>query len=99
MRKIGFALPGCVAAAALLAAPAYDPALFGSLTWRSIGPPRGGRSIASAGSSSRPLEYYFGATGGGLARSPQRYFFSGVPAFDLGAAAGADLVFQNAGSA
>jgi photosystem II stability/assembly factor-like uncharacterized protein len=66
MRKIGFALLACVAAATLLAAPAYDPALFGSLTWRSIGPPRGGRSIASAGSSSRPLEYYFGATGGGL---------------------------------
>src|ERR1035437_2769331 len=44
----------------------YDPAIFSSLTWRSIGPARGGRSIASAGSSSRPLEYYFGATGGGL---------------------------------
>jgi photosystem II stability/assembly factor-like uncharacterized protein len=31
-----------------------------------VGPLRGGRSIASAGSPSRPLEYYFGATGGGL---------------------------------
>jgi photosystem II stability/assembly factor-like uncharacterized protein len=27
---------------------------------------RGGRSIAVAGSASRPLEYYFGATGGGV---------------------------------
>ena len=54
------------ATATLFAAPAYDPAIFSSLTWRSIGPPRGGRSIASAGSPSRPLEYYFGATGGGL---------------------------------
>src|SRR5512138_2427610 len=43
-----------------------DPALFGALRWRSIGPARGGRSQAAAGSSSRPLEYYFGATGGGL---------------------------------
>ena len=43
-----------------------DPALFASLRWRSIGPARGGRSIAVAGSSTRPLEYYFGATGGGL---------------------------------
>ena len=34
--------------------------------WRNIGPNRGGRSIAAAGSVSRPLEYYFGATGGGL---------------------------------
>jgi photosystem II stability/assembly factor-like uncharacterized protein len=39
---------------------------FAGLQWRSIGPIRGGRSIASAGSPSRPFEYYFGATGGGL---------------------------------
>jgi len=38
----------------------------GSLSWRNIGPNRGGRSIAAAGSERRPLEYYFGATGGGL---------------------------------
>ena len=43
-----------------------DPALLAGLSWRSIGPARGGRSQAVAGSSSRPLEYYFGATGGGL---------------------------------
>ncbi|MEM9833554.1 MAG: FlgD immunoglobulin-like domain containing protein [Bacteroidota bacterium] len=34
--------------------------------WQNIGPDRGGRSIAVAGSSQRPYEYYFGATGGGL---------------------------------
>jgi photosystem II stability/assembly factor-like uncharacterized protein len=39
---------------------------FGALTWRSLGPPRGGRSIAVAGSVARPYEYYMGATGGGL---------------------------------
>ncbi len=50
---------------ASLVAP-IDPALFGGLHWRSIGPARGGRSQAVAGSSSRPLEYYFGATGGGV---------------------------------
>src|SRR2546427_3347979 len=53
-------------AAVRCAAAAYDPAVFSNLQWRSIGPLRGGRSIASAGSSSRPLEYYFGAVGGGL---------------------------------
>ena len=47
-------------------APAIDPALFSGLHWRSIGPNRGGRSQAVAGSDSRPFEYYFGATGGGL---------------------------------
>jgi photosystem II stability/assembly factor-like uncharacterized protein len=36
------------------------------LEWRNIGPLRGSRSIAAAGSPSRPNEYYFGATGGGL---------------------------------
>jgi photosystem II stability/assembly factor-like uncharacterized protein len=48
------------------AADAIDAKLFAGLRWRSIGPARGGRSIAVAGSSSRPDEYYFGATGGGL---------------------------------
>ena len=47
-------------------AATVDPALFSGLRWRSIGPARGGRSIAVAGSNSRPLEYYFGATGGGI---------------------------------
>src|SRR5437763_16117439 len=65
MRKLAVALV-IIPAALLLAAPAYDPAIFGSLTWRSIGPPRGGRSIASTGTPTRPLEYYFGAVGGGL---------------------------------
>jgi photosystem II stability/assembly factor-like uncharacterized protein len=43
-----------------------DAGPFGALRWRSLGPPRGGRSIAVAGAVSRPHEYYMGATGGGL---------------------------------
>jgi photosystem II stability/assembly factor-like uncharacterized protein len=43
-----------------------DTALFQDLEWRNVGPNRGGRSIAVAGTPSRPLEYYFGATGGGV---------------------------------
>src|ERR1700745_4225435 len=43
-----------------------DAGPFGALRWRSVGPPRGGRSIAVAASASRPNEYYMGATGGGL---------------------------------
>src|ERR1700674_2862027 len=43
-----------------------DAGPFGALRWRSLGPPRGGRSIAVAGSTSRLNEYYMGATGGGL---------------------------------
>ncbi|MCX6551670.1 MAG: glycosyl hydrolase [Acidobacteria bacterium] len=45
---------------------AYPDSMFGGLRWRSVGPNRGGRSTAVAGSTARPLEYYFGATGGGL---------------------------------
>ncbi|MXX86578.1 MAG: glycosyl hydrolase [Acidobacteria bacterium] len=40
--------------------------LLPPMEWRSIGPDRGGRSIAVAGHPERPFEYYFGATGGGL---------------------------------
>jgi photosystem II stability/assembly factor-like uncharacterized protein len=39
---------------------------FQGLRWQNVGPDRGGRSIGAAGSDARPLEYYFGATGGGL---------------------------------
>jgi photosystem II stability/assembly factor-like uncharacterized protein len=48
------------------AADGLDPTLLSGLRWRSVGPARGGRSQAVAGSTSRPFEYYFGATGGGL---------------------------------
>ncbi len=47
-------------------APAIDPALLNSYKWRSIGPDRGGRSIAVSGVKGRPLDAYFGAVGGGL---------------------------------
>ena len=59
-----------LALCALGVAAAAPAALVGeyltSWKWRNIGPLRGGRSIAVAGSDARPLEYYFGATGGGL---------------------------------
>jgi photosystem II stability/assembly factor-like uncharacterized protein len=46
-------------------AGAVDPALYSGMQWRSVGPARGGRSIAAGGSDARPHEYWFGATGGG----------------------------------
>ena len=48
------------------AQPAASAGPFGALRWRSLGPARGGRSIAVEGSVARPFEYYMGATGGGL---------------------------------
>ena len=47
-------------------AQVIDTAFFGGLSYRNVGPIRGGRSIATAGSSSRVNEYWFGATGGGV---------------------------------
>ena len=44
----------------------YDSTAFAAFKWREIGPFRGGRSVAVAGSSKRPNEYYFGTTGGGV---------------------------------
>jgi len=46
-----------------------DPSLYAGMKWRSVGPDRGGRSIAVAGSPTRPNEYYFGAVGGGVWKS------------------------------
>lgn len=43
-----------------------DPEIYAGMSWRNIGPARGGRSIAVAGSVQRPKEYFFGATGGGV---------------------------------
>jgi len=65
-RLVFLLLAALVSAATAAAPPAYDPALLATLKWRAVGPIRGGRSTAAAGSARRPLEYYFGATGGGL---------------------------------
>ncbi len=51
------------------AASAQSNSLFNGLSWRNIGPFRGGRSLAVAGVASDPLTYYFGATGGGVWKS------------------------------
>ena len=58
---------GIVALAQSPAPPAQiDPAFLNAYKWRSIGPNRGGRSIAVSGVKGRPNEGYFGAVGGGL---------------------------------
>ncbi len=46
--------------------PAVDPELYSSMEWRSIGPFRGGRSVASTGVVGDPLTYYMGTVGGGV---------------------------------
>jgi photosystem II stability/assembly factor-like uncharacterized protein len=75
VKTIGATLALCVSLVpALVRAPAASagpPAAAATpipptLSWRNIGPQRAGRSIAVAGSTARPKEYYAGATGGGV---------------------------------
>jgi photosystem II stability/assembly factor-like uncharacterized protein len=48
----------------------FDQSLYeNAITWRSIGPYRGGRSAAVSGVPGKPNLYYFGSTGGGVWRT------------------------------
>ena len=47
----------------------FEKDLYASLTYRSIGPYRGGRSCAVTGVAGKPNLFYFGATGGGVWRT------------------------------
>ena len=46
--------------------PSVDASFLAALEWRSIGPHRGGRSIAVVGDPQDPLVFYFGSTHGGV---------------------------------
>ena len=65
-----FLLPGLSVLALALPVAAQDPGPdsphLRTMSWRNIGPARGGRSLSCTGSPGRRHEYYFGATGGGL---------------------------------
>lgn len=44
----------------------FDQNMYKAMSWRSIGPYRGGRATAVTGIPSQKLTYYFGSTGGGV---------------------------------
>lgn len=46
--------------------PAFNNSYLKNLSYRNIGPFRGGRSVAVAGHDEHPYTYYMGATGGGV---------------------------------
>ncbi len=63
-RCVSFAiLAGLLATANAQSIP---DSLFDGLSWRLIGPFRGGRALAVTGVPGRPETYYFGAVGGGV---------------------------------
>ncbi len=43
-----------------------DPALYQDLSWRHLGPFRGGRSVAVTGVTTQPMTYYHGGVGSGV---------------------------------
>src|SRR5262245_51277038 len=65
-RRLLVLLFALMTAGPLSAQPAHERTFLDAYKWRSIGPARGGRSIAVSGVKGRPLEAYFGAVGGGL---------------------------------
>ena len=46
--------------------PRVDPSVYSGLTWRLIGPFRGGRVNAVSGVPGQPTTFYFGSVGGGV---------------------------------
>lgn len=58
-----------VGLAGLAPAQPVDPALFGGLRWRLVGPFRGGRTLTATGVPGQPNLFYFGAVGGGVWKS------------------------------
>ena len=95
------ALAGLAAVATAFAAPAalraqpartVEPALYGGLRWRNVGPFRGGRVLAVSGVAGDPRTFYFGAAGGGVWKSSNaghtwRPVMDGQPVASIGALA------------
>lgn len=94
---------------AVMAAHAQqDPAgLFGGLEWRDVGPMRGGRTFAVAGSANQPDTFYMGSVGGGVWKTENsgRTWFpiadQGIPIGSIGAIAVApsnpDVIYVGTG--
>jgi photosystem II stability/assembly factor-like uncharacterized protein len=84
----------------------FDSLALTGLRWRELGPYRGGRSVAVAGSTARPNEYYMGTTGGGVFKTidgghawfpvTDRYFGGTIGAIEV-AASNPDVVYVGGG--
>jgi len=98
-------LGGAPRSATAQAAP-YDSTVFAGLKWREIGIFRGGRSVAVAGSASRPNEFWMGTTGGGVFKTTDggdtwlpvtdKYFGGTIGAFGV-SESNPDIVYVGTG--
>src|SRR5262244_4750 len=93
-RRIRFAV--CLILALLWCDPIhaqqFDPRLFSGMRWRSIGPFRGGRTVAITGVPGRPNVFYMAAVNGGVWKTSDygqvwTPLFDGQPTGSVGAIA------------
>ena len=86
----------------------FDQKFFGDMRWRSIGPFRGGRSLAVTGVRGQPDVYYFGSVNGGVWKTNDagrtwNPTFDGQPVGSIGAIAvapsNANVIYAGSGEA
>src|SRR3954469_2045175 len=70
-----------MAAATTAGAQTIDPALYGAMQWRAIGPYRGGRTVGAAGVPQQPNVFYMGVNNGGGWKTTD-YGLTWTPLFD-----------------
>ena len=85
----------------------YPAAFLAGLTWRDVGPMRGGRTFAVAGHAGQPDTFYMGSVGGGVwktensGRTWSPISDEGIPIGSIGAIAVApsnpDIVYVGTG--
>src|SRR5260221_13991796 len=80
IRRIAILAVFLAAFAATLQAQ-FDPSLYREMRWRSIGPFRGGRTVAAAGVPRQPNVFYIGVNNGGVWKTTD-YGRVWVPLFD-----------------